>query len=483
MIKDRERQVAAVKGKASEYPKYPYNPTLKYPELAFLPYSIEVNSHNELYQMVRGAFYLYGLDLNNYNTPNWNPLTEFVSKGQTVIIKPNLVRDIHSLGKKGVLSTVTHASILRPIIDYTLLALKGEGKIIVCDVPLQSANFNKICALNGLAKLMAFYESKDLGNVQLMLIDLRGGNSTDYTIIDLGENSFHSEIDQHWDRYVVTGYELGNLRDYHTSSKHCYPISNTILSADIIISIPKLKTHKKAGITVCLKNFIGVVFSKDFLPHHRMGIPAEGGDEYPAKLVRSVKAEVRETIGRIIMRIPLARDLVSLLWRTLLKWRSVESYEIAEGNWHGNDTLWRTILDVNAVTKYASKNGTLKYTPQRKFLFLVDGILGQEGEGPMHGEPKKCGLLLLGTNPCAVDYAATKIMGLNYKHVNQVTEAFESKDRSAYPLVDFDTSDVKVTSETKDYAEIHKLSREKSLKFVAPGGWKILELAEDIAKD
>ena len=34
-----------------------------------------------------------------------------------------------------------------------------------------------------------------------------------------------------------------------------YCISNTILDADVIINIPKLKTHKKAGITVCLKKF------------------------------------------------------------------------------------------------------------------------------------------------------------------------------------------------------------------------------------
>src|ERR1022692_1434372 len=48
---------------------------------------------------------------------------------------------------------------------------------------------------------------------------------------------------------------------------HRYAVGNTVLSADVILNVPKLKTHMKTGMTGALKNFVGIVGSKDFLPH------------------------------------------------------------------------------------------------------------------------------------------------------------------------------------------------------------------------
>jgi hypothetical protein len=69
-------------------------------------------------------------------------------------------------------------------------------------------------------------------------------------------------------------------------------------------------------------------------------------------------------------------------------------------------------------------------------------------------------------------------MGLNYKLVKQVTELFKRKNTTVYPLVKFDINDITVTSNVREYEKIHELTREKSLKFSAPVGWKILELPE-----
>ena len=53
------------------------------------------------------------------------------------------------------------------------------------------------------------------------------------------------------------------------------------LEADVIINLPKLKTHQKAGITCALKNLIGINGNKEYLPHHRIGGFELGGDCYP----------------------------------------------------------------------------------------------------------------------------------------------------------------------------------------------------------
>ena len=73
-------------------------------------------------------------------------------------------------------------------------------------------------------------------------------------------------------------HRLMNRR--HSQGKHQYLVSNSVLSADFIINVPKLKTHIKAGITGALKNLVGINGHKEFLPHHVNGWPGSGGDQY-----------------------------------------------------------------------------------------------------------------------------------------------------------------------------------------------------------
>ena len=38
--------------------------------------------------------------------------------------------------------------------------------------------------------------------------------------------------------------------------------------------MPKLKTHKKCGVTISLKNLVGLNTNKNLLPHHSLGTPS-----------------------------------------------------------------------------------------------------------------------------------------------------------------------------------------------------------------
>jgi len=489
-MSDRERLTVILKENVYDYPVFPFNPREKYPELKLLPYESKTDRTNYVYEMIRKMLSMYNLDIGNYGTSEWNPLSEIVSRGSTVVIKPNLVRDKHPLGRKAVLSTVTHSSVLRPIIDYTILALKGEGRIVICDAPFLSTNFDEACKINGLRELIGFYKS-NVNDVPVSLLDLRKevmnytgnimkptgyfgqkrivqtkGDPLGYTIIDLGDDSFHSKIDTDWKLYAITQPELiEDLRKHHTYKKHCYFIPNTILDANVIISVPKLKSHRKAGITSALKNFIGICGLKSFLPHHRIGPSKKRGDEYPHE--PNVCTRTKERLIRNILNTPIAGRVA----RKLL----LEKYLWEPGGWYGNDTIWRTILDLNVIVKYANKEGILCSTPQRKSLFIVDGIIGQEGEGPVLGNPKKCGVTLLGTNPCAVDYVAAKLVGFDTRKIKQIAIPFERRNQLRYPLVNYDVNDVKVVSNIDEYVRIHELKRERSLKFLAGKGWKVLE--------
>lgn len=67
----------------------------------------------------------------------------------------------------------------------------------------------------------------------------------------------------------------------HHVGVHQYLLAKAVLEADVVINLPKLKTHKKAGVTCALKNLIGIHGNKEYSPHHRVGDPRPEGTIIP----------------------------------------------------------------------------------------------------------------------------------------------------------------------------------------------------------
>jgi len=44
----------------------------------------------------------------------------------------------------------------------------------------------------------------------------------------------------------VTNYDKGKMLKYHNTSDHIYVIEKSVLDADFVVSMPKLKSHRKA---------------------------------------------------------------------------------------------------------------------------------------------------------------------------------------------------------------------------------------------
>jgi uncharacterized protein (DUF362 family) len=115
----------------------------------------------------------------------------------------------------------------------------------------------------------------------------------------------------------------------------------SVVEADLVVSMPKMKTHHWVGFTAALKNLYGTIpgikygWPKNVL--HHAGIP-------------------------------------------------------------------QTVFDINASLP--------------KSIAIVDGIVCMEGDGPIMGSPKPMGLVIVGTNPTAVDATIARIMGLKPELVN-----------------------------------------------------------------
>jgi uncharacterized protein (DUF362 family) len=123
-------------------------------------------------------------------------------------------------------------------------------------------------------------------------------------------------------------------------------IPKTVLGADLVVSMPKLKTHHWAGVTLSLKNMFGTV------PGSCYGWP-----------------------------------------KNVLHWAGIDN----------------AILDINAAVK-----------PD---FAIVDGIVGMEGNGPIQGTPKACGVLIFGDDAVAVDATCCRVMGLMPERIKYLASA------------------------------------------------------------
>lgn len=113
-------------------------------------------------------------------------------------------------------------------------------------------------------------------------------------------------------------------------------LPNTFLGADLIVSMPKMKTHHWVGATLSMKNFFGII------PGGVYGWP-----------------------------------------KNVLHWSGINE----------------SIVDLSRI-------------PARTFA-IVDGIVGMEGNGPIQGTPKNCGVIVAGRVLPAVDATSMRIMGID----------------------------------------------------------------------
>lgn len=378
-----------------------------------------------------------------------NPFAAWVQPGMKVLVKPNWVRHAAS-GWASLDALVTHPSILRGVVEGVAAALRNssgqiEGEIVLADAPLQSGNFDLLLSQCGLHPLLAHWQQlgwpvhlRDLRRIIASTDDATAvveelhfavGDPTGDTVVDLGVRSRHEGAPPSSQGYGVSNYDHRTTTQHHAPGRHCYRIANSLLDADVVINLPKWKTHVKTGVTGALKNFIGVNCDKAYLPHFRPGSPRQGGDEYPPTRGGFHFSQVR---GLVEQCLPAAwlRGLRKVLLKST---RSRPSSLVFGGGWPGNDTLWRTVHDMAFVARWANSKGQWRATP-RPVLTILDAIVAGQGDGPLRPEPYPMGCLLFGTDPGAVDVFAAALSGFDWRRIPALSNL---TDPAARPISDF----------------------------------------------
>jgi uncharacterized protein (DUF362 family) len=401
--------------------------------------TVQPGRRNQVYHAVRQLFVDANLDHERLGTESWNPLGRWIAPGQKVFILCNFVQHQRlTQTQDELLAKCIHASVLRAVCDYALIALGGSGEVVFGNAPVQSTNWDAVMKETGAGEVESFYRSQKLPvracDLRMTILqrsasgmnnEIRRDADKDCINVDMSQSSFLNSLGaskEETPHFRVMNYNPHRTEKFQNAQDHIYLIHKEVLSSDVIISLPKLKTHEKVGITCGLKGTVGIVGHKDCLAHHRLGGPGSGGDEYPSdsrlrRLPTQFHDYVYSNIGKGFVRqmgMLADRNLTRILSRMGLTYG---------GSWYGNDTCWRMALDLATIAHFADSSGRITNCSQRKHLCLIDGIIAGEGKGPLSPSPVNAGVLIFSEDVVLADLSACLLMGFNPLRIPLIREA------------------------------------------------------------
>ena len=181
---------------------------------------------------------------------------------------------------------------------------RGPERLTIGDAPVQGCDFAQLMAVSRTADILARLPAGDslieVKDFRLVTLDddprrtVRASDSrteADYVRFDLADDSLLEPITSDEAPFRVTMYDPRALDETHRRGRHRYLVARELIEADVVFNVPKLKTHKKAGVTGALKNLVGINGHKAYLPHHRKGGAGRGGDAYPGSSMWKTFAE------------------------------------------------------------------------------------------------------------------------------------------------------------------------------------------------
>ena len=487
-----QHRVAVVRTGEAAYPlRTPYHPSEQYPEYPFAAHGAAEPNH--VYAGVRQLLHDLGYDREPYGTRLWNPLGHLVKPGMTVFLKPNFVASRHATGGN-LWSIVTHPSVLRAIADYVWIALRGEGRIILGDAPQYDCDFAQLNRAGGLTDIAAFYSGQTGPAFELvdlrrywstwkhfpsLLIPLPGDPKGAVTVNLDGTSALRDLANR--DLLYGAVYQREETITAHTGGNQVYEVSRTIMEADIVISVPKLKVHKKVGVTLNIKGLVGIATNKNLIVHYRVKPPSQGGDQYPDNLLTPIErflvATERWMYDHLLA--PRVRPL-EYLHRSIYWLHNHTSKKLGltvdprkrlmdAGNWYGNDSAWRMAVDLLRLFYYADSGGALHAEAVRRTFSIIDGVIGGENNGPLAPDATLSGVLIGGENFVSVDLVAARLMGFDPRRIRMFT-AILADPTLAFGISNPET-DIEVLAHDPRWQSCLSDGRDRFLNFAPHPGW------------
>ncbi|MGO9342593.1 MAG: DUF362 domain-containing protein [Acidimicrobiales bacterium] len=411
-------------------------------------------------------------------------LGDWIPPGSRVFVLPNLV--MHRRTERGettsrFLAKCTNASVVRPLLRYIVEAA-GDWRLVgLGSAPLQACDYGAAVREAGFMPTSSESSSDPMAGIQPT--DLRGivtvwskygslrerhSKEVPTVQVDLGALSL---LDELYSRNGSVDFRVGDYApdetmSFHSEGRHVYTIHRDILESDVIVSVPKLKTHEKVGITCALKGTIGTVTRKECLAHYRHDSQRGRGDELPqGNPLRSLASEISDR-SFASPDTPLG-NAMRVVGKGTFRLARLGHHGIMGGGWSGNDTAWRMALDVARILRFARPDGKIANSPQRSHLVLVDGIVGGEGEGPLSPSPVPAGVLVFSDDPVAADVTCARLMGYDPGRIPLLMHAMNPS--MPLPLRSWDTCVVQWDEDR--FTDLDSIPSVLGRPFRPPKGW------------
>ena len=368
------------------------------------------------------------------------PLADIIEPHMTVLVKPNWVLHYNKSGL-GMECMVTHPTFILAALKQ-LFAAKPK-RVILGDAPIQGCDWEELVTPDFRREVTLLSQSSRVDFVDFRRTILSNGNLIEgretnvrdvnrYVLFDLGPDSLLEPISKPEGRFRVTMYDPSELATTHHPGRHQYLLCREAFEADVVLSLPKLKTHCKAGLTAALKNLVGLNGNKEYLPHHRVGGSTWGGDCYPGMALLKRVAEhcldmANKNIGQSDNGVWTSRA-----HRLLSYHKRIFGDCQIEGSWWGNDTVWRMVLDLNRILLYGRLDGSMAEVAQRRIWSLTDAVVCGEGEGPLAPTPRLLGMATFSESAPAADMVHAALLRLDPQRIPLLREAL---GRVRWPLV------------------------------------------------
>ena len=430
----------------------------------------KIYTPERVHRMVRRVLMGWGLGQKRSDAP----LADLILPGSKVLLKPNWVVD-RNTGPGGVDCLYTSQEVILAVLEEVLLA--EPGRVIIGDAPIQSCNFSAL-ASDGFRSRVQSLAYKT--GIEIEVIDFRrtlmsrGLLSTSvkagvrdmhhFVLFDLGPDSLLEPLCTRGASFRVGDYDPRELACTHCAGRHQYLLCREAFDTDVVISLPKLKMHCKAGLTGALKNLVGLNGNKDFLPHYRFGGSAKNGDCYEGwSLGRELSEQFEDVANRRLNLLDYS------IWKNVARAFRLVSGGAARmgGGWYGNDTVWRMVLDLNRILLYGNPDGSMSDTPKRVFYSLTDALICGEGNGPLRPTSRPLGAMTFGSAPVACDLVHAALLRIDATLVPLLREAVH---QFRWPLVDDAFSPTAVVNGER--LSLQQVAGQYGVDALPPSGWR-----------
>ncbi|MHB9030308.1 MAG: DUF362 domain-containing protein [Candidatus Latescibacterota bacterium] len=199
-------------------------------------------------------------------------LRNIVQKNSWVVLKPNIVtaniRTMKDFDAEGVLhwGLVTDLRVMKAVAEY-LIEKVGPRRITFAEGGVWPSRTGQY-PLDGWNCTFEAFDNLSFEGIVNELNARQSGTKLDIVELETDEGVYVTDLDPRGSgiksfQDVAPGKPDGTSKDTW-SKRQGYYIAKTALDCDVLVSIPAMKTHSSAGVTLSLKNLMGCLHNQSY---------------------------------------------------------------------------------------------------------------------------------------------------------------------------------------------------------------------------